>query len=114
MSNAQTRLDIAAALDTVDGVHGYAARPNVLGDGDAWPQWRGSEYAGGHAQSNTWAVMIVLPQADDVAADAFVDTHGDVLADALREHLTMDGFTPVKLDTETGDVYALMITGRSE
>lgn len=114
MSNAQTRLDIAAALSTVTGINGHPARPSALNEGDAWPQWGGSEYAGGHAYTNAWRVLVVLPQADDITADAFVDAHGAALVDALRPVMFVDSFVPAEIPAGSGVLYALLITGRSE
>lgn len=114
MSNAQTRLDIAAALSSVAGVTGHTVRPSTLNEGDAWPQWRGSAHAGGHSYESTWAVLIVLPQADDVTADSFADSHGAALLDALRPVLFVDSIAPATIDTEPGQLYALLITGRAE
>lgn len=113
MSNAQTRQDIAAALSGVAGIHGHPARPTTLSEGDAWPQWRGGT-PHAHAVENTWAVLIVLPQSDDVTADSFADSHGEQLLDALREVLYVDSIAPATLDTEAGQMYALMLSGRSE
>lgn len=115
MSNAQTRQDIADALSTVAGIHGYAARPSTLSEGDGWPQWRGGVPRRG-AVENTWAVLIVVPQADDVTADAFADSHGAALIEALetRDVLAVDSIAPAEIATEGGPIYALMISGRSE
>lgn len=114
MSNADTRQDIADAMSTVDGITGHASRPSALNTGDAWPQWRGADRAGGHAFTNTWNVLVVLPSADDVSADAFADEYGEALIDALRPVLYVDSFTPATTPSEAGDVYALLLTGRSE
>lgn len=113
MSNAQTRQDIAAALSTVAGIHGHPARPTTLGVGDAWPQWGGGVPHAG-ALENTWRMLIVLPQADDVTADAFADSHGEALLEALQPVIAVDQVLPAEIDTEGGKLYALMISGRSE
>jgi hypothetical protein len=113
MSNAQTRQDIADALSEVPGINGYPSRPNVMAEGDAWPQWRGSEYAGGHAYINNWVVLVVLPKGD-VSADAFADSHGEQLVDALRPVMSVQSTTPAEIASEGGQIYALMLSGRSE
>lgn len=113
MSRQQTRQDIADALTEVDGIHGYPARPDALTPGDGWPQWRGAT-PHAYAFENTWAVLIVLPQADDVTADSFADEHGDALVDALRPVMFVDSLAPAELASEAGPIYALLITGRSE
>lgn len=113
MSNAQKRAEIAAALTTAGQVHGYARPPAVPAVGDAWPRWRGAERDGGLVQ--TWAVIVVLPQ-DELRADEWVDQYGYDLANALEDAgvFFVTGIEPAKVQVESGDMYALMITGRSE
>lgn len=113
MSNAQTRQEIAAALSTVAGVTGHVVRPAALNVGDAWPQWRGGEPRA-FAMVNTWAILVVLPQSDDITADGFADSHGEDLLDALRPVLAVDSMAPATIAGDTGDLYALLIIGRSE
>lgn len=113
MSNAQTRQAIAEAISEVPGIHGYPARPSTLSEGDGWPQWRGG-VPHAYAVENTWAVLIVLPQADDVTADSFADSHGAQLLDALRLVMFVDSIAPAEIASEAGPMYALLITGRSE
>lgn len=112
MTNAQTRIDIAAALTGVAGVTGHVVRPATLNQGDAWPQWRGGVRRA-HAVENTWAVLIVLP-GDDITADDFADSHLQALLDALRPHIAVDSIAPATIPGDSGDLYALLITGRSE
>lgn len=113
MSNAQTRQAIADALSTVDGIKGYPAKPSALNEGDAWPQWRGGVPHAG-AVENTWAVLVVLPQADDITADTYADAKGEALLEALRPVLFIDSLAPASLGPDTSPIYALLITGRSE
>lgn len=112
MSNADTRQAIADALSTVSGVTGYPARPDALNEGDGWPQWRGATPQA-YAFENTWAVLVILP-AGEVSADAFADSHGEALVEALRPVMFVDQIAPATLDTEAGQMYALMLSGRSE
>ena len=113
MSNASTRQAIATALSTVSGVTGYVQRPAAMKPGDGWPQWGGSERDAGQGFLETWRVLIVLP-VDEVSADAFADSHQDALVAALRPVLFIDSFAPANFAADGGDVYALLITGRSE
>lgn len=114
MSRAQTRQAIADALSEVDGITGYPSRPRVMSAGDAWPQWRGGTPRA-YAVEDTWAVLIVLPQTDDVTADSFADAHGEALLDALRPVIHVDSIAPATIPAEgTSGLYALLITGRSE
>lgn len=114
MSNAETRQEIADALSAVSGISGHTSKPSAPNEGDAWPQWRGSERAGGRAFTQNWVVLIVLPQTDDITADAYADSHGQALLDALRPVMSVDSLNPATISTDAGDMYALLITGRSE
>jgi hypothetical protein len=115
MSNANTRNAIAAAMGSVPGIKGYAHRPNGPRAGDAWPQWGGGQR---DDQSvgflETWRVMVVTDQGAAYDADQFLDEKGDAVLAALATILFVDSYAPAKLETETGDMYALMITGRTE
>lgn len=113
MSNADTRQAIADALSTVTGVTGYPANPGTPTVGDGWPQWRGGVPHAG-ALENTWNVLIVLPQDDETSADSFADSHGEALLEALRPHLFVDSIAPAEIPSGGGNLYALLITGRSE
>lgn len=113
MSNASTRAAIAVALSTVSGVTGYPRRPVAAKVGDGWPQWGGSERDGGQSFAETWNVLVVLPP-DETSADVFADSHQDALIAALRPVLFVTSFAPANYKADDGDVYALLITGRSE
>ena len=116
MSNAETRQAIAEAMTTVAGITGYPTTPSTPRVGDAWPQWRGAERAGGSAYTNTWNVLVVLPQDDEVTADGFADTHFDDIHDALEPVLFIDGMQPAEIPVsdQSRPMLALLITGRSE
>lgn len=107
------RADIAAALSAIDGLHGYPKRPDAPNTGDSWPQWSGAERSDGALFVNSWRVYVVLP-SDETTADEWADLYGDLLADALAPVLFVDAIAPTLLSAGTGDVYALMITGRAE
>jgi hypothetical protein len=113
MSNASVRTHFVAALNAVPGITGYERRPTSIRPGDAWPMWRGAERSDGVAFVETWAVIIALP-GDEVTADAFADAHVEDLEAALRPVMFTDSYAPSLLPTESGDMMALMITGRTE
>lgn len=106
-----TRQAIADALNGVDGIHGYPARPDTVSEGDAWPQWGGAEPKA-YAWEDSWNVFVVMPQQDDVTADRFADRHRQAIADALRPVIYVDRVQPVKIDVSGGSMYAVMFTGR--
>lgn len=116
MSRQDTRAEIAQALSAVTGVHGFAARPSVMSSGDGWPQWRGSQFAGGHSFADTWVILVVMPSADDVTADRFADQHAEAIIDALRPIVFIDSVEPAEIpaDGKGGALRALAFTGRSE
>lgn len=113
MSNDQTRTALATALSTVAGVTGYPRRPAVVKAGDAWPQWAGSQNDGGRGFVETWNVLVVLP-ADETGADTFADAKQSLLITALSPVMFVESFAPATMASEVGDVYALLISGRSE
>jgi hypothetical protein len=113
MSNAQMRLDIAAAANTVDGVHIHPVKAAAPGPGDGWVRWRGAERADGHAYMQTWQVLIVVA-SDEAKADESVDRLAVDLADALEDVLFIDSFTAVAIPTSAGPLSGLEIIGRSE
>jgi hypothetical protein len=113
--NAATRAAIAAALDTVDGIKGHLRQPSTLKPGAAWPQWAGGfreDESPGFVE--TWRVTVVCDQNTADAADAFLDSRGEELLTALAPIMFVDSYTPARLDTEAGPLYALVLTGRSE
>jgi len=114
MSNADTRQAIATALAAVAGVTGYTSTPSAPAVGDGWPQWRGADRAGGQAFTNNWDILIVLPQNDEVTADAYADARLEALADALRPVVFVDSAVPAQIPDASGPLYALLITGHSE
>lgn len=113
MSNAATRQAIADALSTVAGIHGYPSKPDSVSEGDGWPQWRGQTPRAGTFEV-TWAVLIVLPSTWE-SADAFADEIAVPLVDALhtRDVMYVDSLAPAKIETEAGDMFGLLLTGRS-
>jgi hypothetical protein len=114
MSNSATRQAIAAALSTLEGITGHAARPDVMSEGDGWPQWAGMEWYGGRAYTQKWNVLVVTPTLDDVTADHFVDERGTAIIQALQPIFFVDKAEPAKITTDAGDIYAVLFSGRSE
>lgn len=113
MSIAGTRADIAAALDTVTGVRGYAYRPPAPRAGDAWPLLGALERAEGLAFYVTWRVLVLLPQ-DERGASDWLDAHHEALVDALEPIAFVDRVEPVTIAAAGGDQFALQIIMRGE
>jgi len=113
MSLAITRSAIAAALSTLTGVTGTEYRPNLIGEGAAWPQVARFDRADGGAYQITWSVFIALG-ADERSASAFMDTLVPGLIDALDDEMFIDSMEPVTIQVSGGELFALQIAGRSE
>lgn len=114
MDNAVVREQIKTALDTVAGVRGYVRKPDAPKPGDGWPLWRGAERADGMLFAQTWGAVVMCTQ-DFATADAFADSHGQSLVEALQQYVMfVDSMAPILVPTSAGDVPALMITGRCE
>lgn len=113
MNNAQTRQSIAAALSAVEGIKGYTSTPSAPNVGDAWPQWRGGARAMARAYTQSWAVLIVMPQNDEVTADSYADERLDEIEDALHGVLAVDDIAPAEIPG-TPPLLALLINGHSE
>lgn len=116
MTIAEKKAEIAAAVRDVVGVTGYATQPAVLSEYDAFVRWRGWARRDGAVFESTYAVIIVLPQQDEAAADAWAYGNADLLTDALAPVLYVDAIEPTLLPAEGSPrgLYTLTITGRSE
>lgn len=114
MSIADTKQALADAVTGVAGLKCYPSRPKSLKAGDAFVRWAGWQRADGTAYEATYSVIVVLPQTSEDAADNFAYDHADALEVALRPVMFVDSFAPSLLAAETGEMFALMITGRTE
>lgn len=113
MSNADTRAAIAAAANTVTGVHVHAVKPTAPGPGDGWLRWRGAERADGFVFMNTWQLLVVVA-ADDEKSNEQSDQLGYALASALEPVIFVDSLEAVGIATSAGQLRGLEIIGRSE
>lgn len=107
-----TRQDIADALSTVTGITGSASRPTVVAEGAAWPQVASHDRDDGYFMT-TWSVYVVMPADDQAAADTY-DSSIATLRAALHAVVYVDRDEPVLIPTESGDIFAILITARSE
>lgn len=114
MSLATDRAAIAAQLNTVTGVKGYAYRPTTPRPGDAWPTLPTLELQDGLIWRPTWTVVVFLPQ-DERAASDWIDANFIAITTALRGGSTFfpDAAEPALMGTNGGDQYVLEITVRS-
>lgn len=114
MSTVSTdRAAIAAALSTVDGVHGYTYPPTAPCPGDGWATLPSFARQDGIVWRPSWTVVVVLP-SDERAASTWLDQHFDAIVAALQAGpVYPDSAQPALMQTGVGDRYVLEITCRS-
>lgn len=110
---ATTRQTIADALSTLDGITGYPKRPDVLGEGVAWPLVRALNRGPGQAFQTTWRVIVLLSGDEDTAYDQ-LDGFVVTVPAALIELLYVDTITPTAITTDAGDLFGFELIARSE
>lgn len=113
MSIVNDRAEIAAALESVDGVKGYVKRPKAPKPGDAWPLLPDYDLQAGLVWRPTWRVIVVLP-ADEAAAAEWMDDHFLPIVAALRVPAFPESAAAGVMQTSGGDLLILEITMRSE
>jgi hypothetical protein len=114
MSLTGDRQEIATSLSTVDGVKGSKYRPNVIMPGSAWPLLGPLERDEGSGQfAATWRIAVALP-GDEQRASEWFDAHHEEIAEALEEFGYVERIEPGLIDTEAGDMEAMIITLRRE
>lgn len=116
MSLVDKRQAIADALSELTDVRGFPYAPSAPRASNAWPLLGPIERDRSSGQFMvTWRVLVVLPQNEEQAS-SWIDTHLDLLWEALQPQGYIDSFEPVVIATNnTGaDLRALQITMRSE
>lgn len=108
-----TRASIAAAVNTVPGVKGYARRPAAPKVGDAYPIIGSFDRGRGLSFSRTWRLILWLGQ-DERQAETKLDQLLEPIAVALQPVAHVDAAIPFIVKTEGGDVFAVEFTARSE
>jgi hypothetical protein len=112
-----TRAQFAAALTASGVVTGSAYRPVPTGEGAAWAQagpWDNTDLPPGTFIAE-WLIYVIPPQ-DEVAASMWWDTTMPIVVGALVDSnlVSVDRVEPVALVAESGQLYAILITARSE
>lgn len=110
---ATTRQTIADALSTVDGLEGYAKRPEVLTEGVGWPLVQSLNRGPGQAFQTTWRVIVLLSGDQETAIDQ-LDEFAELLPEALVELLYVDTITPYAVKTDAGELFGFQLIARSE
>jgi hypothetical protein len=113
MSITGTRRDLAAALTAVADVTGYEYRPATPTVGDAWPVMGPLNRDAGTAFLVTWAVRVLVPQDEAVAAE-WLDAHWPALFEVLEHVGSVERAEPILLPLVAGDLLAFEITIRAE
>lgn len=109
-TNRQT---IADALSTVEGITGYAKRPEVLGEGVGWALFGSAQRGPGQAFEKTWRVIVLLSGDEETATDQF-DQFAEDVPSALQAVLYVDTITPFAVSTDAGSFYGFQLIARSE
>jgi len=110
-----TRQEIADALSEIPGFSGSSYRPSVVTTGNAWPQLTNLQRDEAHNFIKVWSIYLVGPQQDDQTFGTWFDANAEDIAEALIDVVFVDGIEPVKVAVpNSGDLYAIAITARSE
>lgn len=107
------REEIATALSTVDGLNGHPYRPRTMGPGTAYPLLGGLESQPPHDFEATWRVIVILPTGE-IAASQFFDSHYQEIAESLEGFGYVTAIQPGRVETEAGDLEAMILTLRKE
>lgn len=95
-----TRADIAAALETVDGVRGNATPPKTPQPGDAWPIWETTALTTlGFGLAITWSVYVLLTNADLDQTMAEADPLVEAIASAIAPLGALGPIEPYRVTT---------------
>lgn len=110
------REEIAAAVNSVDGVEVYPEYAYVTTPGQGYVSWLRTEYPNGLGGEDYWGVVITLP--NDVAdAQAWVAEHLQPLWKAIRKARAMvvtAARPDVDLPTDNPSQKVLVIEGHRE
>ncbi|GAA2817454.1 hypothetical protein [Kribbella solani] len=113
MSFVESRAAIAEALSTVEGVTGYPKRPTTWTPGDAIVLVEQIDHTLGVAWQVTWRIVLLLSGDEGVAIEQ-LDELLPLITDALQPLVYVDTATPEAVQTEGGDMTAVVILARSE
>jgi len=113
MSLSADRAELAQILSTIDGVSGFAYRPKIMSSGNAWPLLGPLERGPADDYLATWRVVIILPTDERKASDWFAN-HLEDITDALDQFSYVERIEPYAVQTEGGDVNAMLLTMNKE
>lgn len=108
-----TRESIADALSTLEGVTGYAKKPDTVTVGDAWPLVDALERGPAKAFQTSWRIVMVLGNDPATATDQ-LDELVPAVCDALAAEVYVDSARPRSIPVEAGSLYGCEILARSE
>ena len=107
----ELRAEIAGAASLVAGVHVKPYYRQTTKPGDGWVSLQRSDRdESGFGFMDRWAVTLVLPQ-DVKAAEDWMDSHIEQLAEALKDYLIVTAFVPAALRMDSGEVNGLVVEG---
>lgn len=110
MSIADDRIEITAALATVDELFATELQPTTLGTGACWPTLTGLER---DETTNeflaSWRILVATG-GDPISAVLFMDEHLQDVVDALQTVVWVTSIAPVDLTQLTaGDMFGIEI-----
>lgn len=109
-----TRNELAAVASAVEGLNVTPYMRQSTRPGDGWVSLQRSDRDdSGFGFMDRWAVTVVLPQ-DLVAAEKWIDTNADALANALAKEMVVTAMVPATLVLDLGNVPGLVIEGSRE
>jgi len=114
VSLTDARATIAAAMNGVPDVRGYAFRSATPRPGDSWPLLGALEHGPGNEFVATWRVIVFLPQTEATASE-WIDSHWEEIFTALETNVGfVERIEPVNIGASGTDQLALQLTLRSE
>lgn len=109
--SAEVREALAAAANTVDGVHCTPYFRQSVKPGDAMVRLdRMTRDTSGFGFMVTWQVVVALP-TDLSAAEKWLDANTDSLVAAIGEEMVVTTVMPQQLALDTGTVPVVLIEG---
>jgi hypothetical protein len=108
--SAASRTAIAAAANSVSGIHCNPYFVQTTKAGDAMVRLQQITYPNVFGGVATWQVLVLLPQ-DIATAERYLEEKVPALVEALGTEMTVTTVQPQQLALETGSVPCVVIEG---
>lgn len=104
-----TRQEIAAVLDSVEGVTAYSSSPPTISPYCAWPNWISITWVNDYVHEHIWQVFLTLPGSGDETTINESDPMIIPVGEALWNLGHVDIAEPVLITTGTpGDTMPVL------